>query len=131
MKLNSRELGTVLAALRLWQIHTSDGEDDDGARCPEAYEWAKLDDIATYAGEPLSHNEIDELCERINVPVEAPVTMNLAPFTFIMPPDSLAAFRAALASRPLTADDIMIVDEVGPPVQLGLDLDTDPPDTEE
>lgn len=118
MKLNSRELGTVLAALRLWQIHTSDGEDDDGARCPEAYEWAKLDDIATYAGEPLSHNEIDELCERINVPAEAPVTIRLEPFDL----SRLNALCAALPPLELTGDINL---------RPCKPIDTDPPDTEE
>lgn len=63
MKLSNRELGTVLAALRLWQIHTSWGDDGHEARCPDIHEWEVLDHIE---GEGLSRAEIDELCERLN-----------------------------------------------------------------
>ncbi len=53
--LNARELGTVLAALRTWQslMHPTEPPDSD---------------IATDGGRlvPLSHVEIDALCERIN-----------------------------------------------------------------
>lgn len=50
-----RELGTILAALRYWQRTALD------VALPE-------DDIATdgAALDPLSEEEIDELCERIN-----------------------------------------------------------------
>ena len=52
-KLNSRELATVLAALRYWQTT----QDDPKGYSPEHFE----DD------EPLDDNEIDALCERLNV----------------------------------------------------------------
>lgn len=57
IELNPRELGTVLAALRYWQRMGL-----ASSFCPE-------DDIATGAGnlDPLDADEIDELCERINV----------------------------------------------------------------
>jgi hypothetical protein len=53
VKLNSRELATILAALRYWQ------------RAPML---GALADIATNDGEyeALSPDEIDELCEKIN-----------------------------------------------------------------
>lgn len=56
-KLDSRELATVLAALRRWQVVL------DGPAQPR--EW----DIATNEGtvEPLNELEIDALCERLNV----------------------------------------------------------------
>jgi hypothetical protein len=56
IKFNRRELGTVLAALRLWQ--STPGR-------KHLWQW----DIATDVGElkPLDNEEIDELCERINV----------------------------------------------------------------
>jgi hypothetical protein len=57
--LASRELATVLAALRLWQqtVNRLDSDCEDG-----------LADIATDGGafEPLDEDEIDGLCERIN-----------------------------------------------------------------
>jgi hypothetical protein len=57
ISLNQRELGTTLAALRYWQregLASSGGEHD----------------IANDSGaiEPLSADEIDALCERINGP---------------------------------------------------------------
>ena len=48
-----REHATVLAALRLWQ------EADE-------HNIGDLRDIAEAAGDPLSNEEIDVLCERIN-----------------------------------------------------------------
>ena len=58
MTLSARELGTVLAALRYWQN-----------RDPYWSEGLLVNSIATDDGsfEPLSAEEIDELCERINV----------------------------------------------------------------
>ena len=54
--MNKRELATVLAALRYWQRKLPIGAK------PEA-------DIATDGGiEPLSAEEIDALCEKINCP---------------------------------------------------------------
>jgi len=52
---NERELGTILAALRLWQSTA-------WRSSPE------LEDIATNGGldVPLMDNEIDDLCERLN-----------------------------------------------------------------
>ncbi len=56
LEISDRELHTVLAALRLWQ--TGVGIFDHGA----------LRDIVTNGGthEPLTVDEIDRLCERIN-----------------------------------------------------------------
>lgn len=53
--MNERQLGTTLAALRLWQRET-----DWEVRCQ--------DDIASDAGrfEPLNDEEIGELCEALN-----------------------------------------------------------------
>lgn len=53
ISITEREHATILAALRLWQ------EADEHNR-------GDLGDIAEAAGVPLSNNEIDGLCERIN-----------------------------------------------------------------
>jgi hypothetical protein len=60
VKLNEREHATVLAALRLWQARRPDDADE---------RWDALHDIAENGGEiePLDADEIDALCERINV----------------------------------------------------------------
>ena len=52
--MNDRELGTILAALRLFQSRT--------------YTWQELEKIATNDNEhtALDAEEIDDLCERIN-----------------------------------------------------------------
>lgn len=58
MKLNHRELSTVLAALRYYQATLAKvSEPDEG-----------IADIASDGGEvrPLTVDEIDGLCERIN-----------------------------------------------------------------
>ena len=56
--LSTRELATVLAALRLWQDFVRDGTDAAQG----------LDHF--YDHKPLDASEIDELCERLNcVPV--------------------------------------------------------------
>jgi hypothetical protein len=57
IKIDERELGTILAGLRLWQEYLQSKEFS-----PDHM------DIATNIGmfEPLSPDEIDELCERIN-----------------------------------------------------------------
>ncbi len=54
--MNERQLGTTLAALRMWQRET-----DRDLR------WQ--DEIASNSGDfaPLKDNEIDELCEALNV----------------------------------------------------------------
>ena len=59
MNLRERELATVLAALRGRQ-HRLDHEAEDGF---------SVDDVATDGGriEPLTPQEIDALCERLNV----------------------------------------------------------------
>ena len=59
--MNKRELGTVLAALRLWQEHYGS--------CAKVAHWV---DIATDDGkfEPLSPKEIDGLCEKLNTEVK-------------------------------------------------------------
>jgi len=53
MSLTEREHATILAALRLWQ------EADEHNR-------GHQQDIADKAGIPLSNEEIDSLCKRIN-----------------------------------------------------------------
>jgi hypothetical protein len=53
ISVTAREHATILAALRLWQ------EADEHNR-------GELRDIAEDAGVPLSNEEIDALCERIN-----------------------------------------------------------------
>lgn len=54
--MTDREVATVLAALRYWQTNTSEERDREH------------DPIATNCGttDPLTDNEIDDLCERIN-----------------------------------------------------------------
>jgi hypothetical protein len=61
MILSERELGTVLAALRHWQMTVVD-------------QYRASSDVATRGGElvALDDDEIDELCERINVEDERP-----------------------------------------------------------
>lgn len=56
MRLTDRELATVLAALRLWQ--SQDGGETN----------SELNAIASNEGqcEPLTEEEIDDLCERLN-----------------------------------------------------------------
>jgi hypothetical protein len=54
--ITERELATILAALRLWQQDTAHIVDGDGS----------LIAIAEEAGDPLTNQEIDELCERMN-----------------------------------------------------------------
>ena len=73
MNLTPQQLGTVLAALRHWQRETEDGDYP-----------GDLWDIAADGGafEPLSADDIDELCENINcepsptpTPTGAPVRL--------------------------------------------------------
>jgi hypothetical protein len=61
-----REWDTVLAALRLWQHDSAHIADGDGA----------LADMAQEHGDPLTNEEVDDLCERINCPPEphTPIT---------------------------------------------------------
>lgn len=54
ISVTEREHATILAALRLWQ------EADEHNR-------GDLRDIAEAVGVPLSNDEIDALCERINL----------------------------------------------------------------
>jgi hypothetical protein len=58
------EKATVLAALRLWQLHQASLIE------PLSYETRgrlnNCDDIAADAGTPLDADAIDDLCERIN-----------------------------------------------------------------
>ena len=60
--LSDRERDTVLAALRLWQ-HALDG---DVVLTGEGSLQELVDEIASDNGAPLSPNEIDSLCERLN-----------------------------------------------------------------
>ena len=55
LHLTDRELATVLAALRYWQQDLADN--DDGPICPDHF----TDTIT-----PLTVDEIDDLCERLN-----------------------------------------------------------------
>lgn len=61
MQLDKREIATVLAALRLWQMWQI-GENYRTINIPV------LDEIASADGEvePLTNIEVDALCERIN-----------------------------------------------------------------
>ncbi len=60
MRLNERETGAVLAALRLWQETEAQNEAEP---MPERFL-----EIATNGGrvKPLTARQIDRLCERIN-----------------------------------------------------------------
>jgi hypothetical protein len=62
--ITDRQLATILAALRLWQDGSAIG--DEGSPYLEA--------IATNGGmlRPLSNEEIDRLCERLNLWNAAP-----------------------------------------------------------
>jgi hypothetical protein len=62
-KLNDRELGAVLAGLRLLQ-----GLREDRVQTGSAELDVSIDDIETSSGEfePLTVDEIDGLCERMN-----------------------------------------------------------------
>jgi len=55
--LDSRELATVLAALRFLQATIVNGDTD---------RLGDIDEIRTEAGTPLDADEIDALCERLN-----------------------------------------------------------------
>ena len=57
LSITSRELATILAALRYWQAN----DRNTAAQAPEY-------DIASDAGqfEPLGNDEIDALCEQLN-----------------------------------------------------------------
>lgn len=54
-KLSVRELATVLAALRFWQRAVPE-------RSAKAYSPEHFEDV-----QPLSHSEIDTVCDRLNV----------------------------------------------------------------
>ena len=62
--MNSRELGTVLAALRLWQANVETLEDEQDP----------VLDVVTDGGRfaRLSDTEIDDLCVRLNVGADDP-----------------------------------------------------------
>ncbi len=61
--MNARELGTVLAALRLWQANVEDFQD------PSTVAYREIMDVATVGGKfrELSSDEIDDLIVRLNV----------------------------------------------------------------
>ena len=66
LNLNERETATILAALRLWQKHVEGGR---------IYDEANLEaDIASDEGRlvALTPNEIDDLCERVNIEDDTP-----------------------------------------------------------
>jgi hypothetical protein len=54
--LDARELATVLAALRNWQTHLCVNDGLPGAEFAEHFEGI----------DPMTDEEIDELCERLN-----------------------------------------------------------------
>lgn len=87
--LTPRELGTVLAALRLWQRLNGPPADD-------------LMDIATDGGTltPLDDDEIDALCERLNggEPAEGPVTMTVLPESHFEPRLSVVVWDEGCAN---------------------------------
>jgi len=68
LDLDGRELATVLAALRYYQ---SENLQDDGAVADQA-----AGDIASDSGrfQPLTREEVDGLCERLNSPPVPPAT---------------------------------------------------------
>lgn len=55
MNLSDRQLATILAALRHWQSHVTRWEDEEF--CGGGH---------FYSVEPLTNEEIDELCEDLN-----------------------------------------------------------------
>ena len=61
VRLSNRELATILAALRYWQQDLANDE-GEGPISPDHF-----DDQIT----PLTAEEIDELCERLNCGPEA------------------------------------------------------------
>jgi hypothetical protein len=72
----NREWDTVLAALRHWQQDRSRIENIGmDSTCSDSMEYAQWE-IATDHGNPLTNEEVDGLCERINCPPEphTPVT---------------------------------------------------------
>lgn len=54
ISISKRELATVLAALRYWQQDLADNED------------GPIDDLHFDEHEPLTVDEIEDLCERLN-----------------------------------------------------------------
>lgn len=73
MKLNRRELATVLSALRLSQWHLEAGSLEEMVNDPDCQHRCDLiDNIASDCGRvtPLDSLEIDGLCQRFNT--EAP-----------------------------------------------------------
>jgi hypothetical protein len=66
-RLSDRELATVLAALRFWQSHGPPQPNSDFDRL-ESDDQDALDEIQTGSGrfDPLTTEDIDHLCERLN-----------------------------------------------------------------
>lgn len=58
--MNARELATVLAALRFWQVRNLP------AGAVSVGEFEAIEQIAADAGPSLDVEEIDALCERLN-----------------------------------------------------------------
>ena len=81
LALSDRELATVLAALRFWQLqggtcleepekldpHYLERPFDDDYLLSLEDQYRQIGEIACDAGDPLTVEEIDELCERLNV----------------------------------------------------------------
>lgn len=84
LNVNSRELATILAALRYWQSNNR----QNAKQAPEY-------DIATDSGtlQPLGNLEIDELCERANCEPTA------------LPGQMLSALERAVHNDALEGDD--------------------------
>jgi hypothetical protein len=75
MNMPTRETGTILAALRRWQIHLE-------SRLANSSETEELHSIATDGGSfrALAPEEIDELCESINLGDGSPANERLLGF---------------------------------------------------
>ena len=72
MTLDRRELGTMLAALRLWQLVCRPGTKNmfvPGTRTIAESQWQAMRNIADDGDtlDPLDGAEIDTLCEKLNL----------------------------------------------------------------
>lgn len=64
--LSRSELDTVLAGLRLLQLHNDGSLICSIAQAPDPYPMSLIDRIAAENGQPLTNDRIDALCERIS-----------------------------------------------------------------
>jgi hypothetical protein len=58
LTVDERELSTILAGLRLWQVGMAKRRPDRAIKQVAALAWA--------GGDPLSTEEIDDLCDRLH-----------------------------------------------------------------